>query len=575
MVMSLALPSIRLDGFRQGTPYTPPAAFSATLLSTLIPQVYTGSSTPTFTRATTAYVTDFEGLLKQVPSGCARFTGARFVRNLLATTSQDFTNAAYSKLNASVTGSISDPFGGTAACRITATAGTCLVYQTCPPTNSALTATAGSLTFASSVWMRRQTGTGVISLRKPDNTDNTVTLTTSWQRFSTTSVGVNGIGGYFVINVTTSGDAIDVYGGMLEETFGQSNTNTSEYVSVGVLSAPYHGAGVDGVKYFITQNGNTVSSNVVTEATGAAISSATLLGYQAEGARTNLLLWSNDLTNAAWVKTTMTTAFTSTGPDGTANSATRVTASAGNALCLQTIVAAASSRTSSFWVKRITGSGNFQLTQDGAAFTTVTTTAGWTKVELNASILNATVGFRIVTNGDAFDIWCGGFEAGAFSSSPTPTTTVAVARNADVLSYVSASNWDSTTGTAYCEALARVGLAAYFISSFSGAGGIPLRVNGATVSIYDGAGNLNGSAITTSNTAIQKMASAWGGVTAATAVGGTATSTGAFDGNVGADTNFWIGADNNTASVSIFGTIRNVALYTSKKTNAELAALTA
>ncbi len=51
---------------------------------------------------------------------------------------------------------------------------------------------------------------------------------------------------------------VEVWGAQLEDITGQSNTNPGEYVSVGVLSAPYHGAGVDGVKYFSTLNGNTV-----------------------------------------------------------------------------------------------------------------------------------------------------------------------------------------------------------------------------------------------------------------------------------------------------------------------------
>ena len=49
-----------------------------------------------------------------------------------------------------------------------------------------------------------------------------------------------------------------------EDVTSQSNQNPSEYVSTGVLSAPYHGAGVDRAKYFTTNNGNTVSSNIVT-----------------------------------------------------------------------------------------------------------------------------------------------------------------------------------------------------------------------------------------------------------------------------------------------------------------------
>jgi hypothetical protein len=107
-----------------------------------------------------------------------------------------------------------------------------------------------------------------------------------------------------------------------------------------------------------------------------------------------------DLTNAAWVKTTMTTALTSTGADGTANSATRCTASAGNATVLQTLVAAATSRTVSFLIKRVTGTGNIELTQDGATYTNIATlinSSVYTQVQLNATQLNASFGIRTVS----------------------------------------------------------------------------------------------------------------------------------------------------------------------------------
>lgn len=66
----------------------------------------------------------------------------------------------------------------------------------------------------------------------------------------------------------------------------------SEYVSVGVLSAPYHGAGVDGVKYFTYANGNTVDgSGVVTEAQGAALPQTYgVPGLMVEEQRTNKAL---------------------------------------------------------------------------------------------------------------------------------------------------------------------------------------------------------------------------------------------------------------------------------------------
>ena len=45
----------------------------------------------------------------------------------------------------------------------------------------------------------------------------------------------------------------------LEEVTAQTIQAPSEYVSTGVLSAPFHGANIDGLKYFNTLNGNTVS----------------------------------------------------------------------------------------------------------------------------------------------------------------------------------------------------------------------------------------------------------------------------------------------------------------------------
>lgn len=72
------------------------------------------------------------------------------------------------------------------------------------------------------------------------------------------------------------------------EKSGSVNTASEEDVSVGVLSAPYHGAGTDGVKYFDTVNGTTVNGTtfVLTEGTGAALEDGAL---QLEGQGTNLI----------------------------------------------------------------------------------------------------------------------------------------------------------------------------------------------------------------------------------------------------------------------------------------------
>lgn len=140
-----------------------------------------------------------------------------------------------------------------------------------------------------------------------------------------------------------------------------------------------------------------------------------------------------DLTNAAWTKANMTTAKTSVGADGAANSATRCTATAGNATVLQTLVAAASSRTVSFLIRRVTGTGNIELTQDGATYTNIATqlnSSVYTLVQLNATQLNASFGIRIVTSGDAIDVDFAQFEAGGGATSRI--ATAGATRSADV-----------------------------------------------------------------------------------------------------------------------------------------------
>jgi hypothetical protein len=158
------------------------------------------------------------------------------------------------------------------------------------------------------------------------------------------------------------------------------------------------------------------------------------LGILVEEARTNIALWNRDLTNAAWVKVNTTAAKTQTGIDGVANSASLLTATAGNGTCLQAITLASSARQQSAWVKRVTGAGVVEMTTDnGTTWTAVTVTASWTRVTIPVQTLaNPTVGFRIVTSGDAIAVDFAQNEAGTGASSEIATTTAAVTRAADV-----------------------------------------------------------------------------------------------------------------------------------------------
>jgi hypothetical protein len=164
-------------------------------------------------------------------------------------------------------------------------------------------------------------------------------------------------------------------------------------------------------------------------------SSGVCQGLLVEEARTNICLYASDLTNAAWTKSNMTTALTATGPDGVANTATTCTATAANATAKQSITSGSAARITSMFVKRRTGSGNIDLTQDdGTTWATMTVTSSWTRVNIaSVTSTNPIVGIRIVTDTDAVDIALFQHEVGAFITSPIYTGSASVTRAVDVV----------------------------------------------------------------------------------------------------------------------------------------------
>lgn len=209
-------------------------SFRADLLASIEPHYSRTGVTPTFTRATTATVTDHEGRIVEVPSGAARFAGARFVKNEIA-------NASSASLAVSATDTI------------TVAADTTWVFSMGPGS--------GTVTFSGTA-----TGSsGTLSADSSRRTAKTLTITGAGTIIMTASVAE--VVDYQIENVT-----------------GRVNQNPSEHVSKGVLSPPYHGLGADAIKAFTTHNGNTVSSGVVTEADGPAINSNTSQWVELDGA---------------------------------------------------------------------------------------------------------------------------------------------------------------------------------------------------------------------------------------------------------------------------------------------------
>ena len=299
-------------------------------------------------------------------------------------------------------------------------------------------------------------------------------------------------------------------------------------------------------------------------------------GYFAEPAATNLCLQARDLTNASWTKVTMTAALDQTGIDGAANSASSLTATAGAATCLQTITEAATASAFSMFIKRITGTGTVTI-QQGASTSEISgsiNSSTYTRVEIDATVLNPAIGISLGTNGDKIAVDMVQFENTAgIATSPIPTTTVAVTRNADVLSFPAAGNIVGTVGTCYAEVTCPAVSAAVVTQQYIGVtgGGSPLyeKQIGTALSLFDGTAERIGNAITASGVP-QKFASMWSGAACKTYIAGVASPSLGFDGDLNVGANLFIGCSAaNVAQTQ--GFIKNVRTWTVALTDGQIA----
>jgi hypothetical protein len=174
-----------------------------------------------------------------------------------------------------------------------------------------------------------------------------------------------------------------------------------------------------------------------------------------EPAATNLALHSRDLTNAVWSGTTVTTAKNAVGADGVASGATRITATAASGTVLQALSHASQSRVFSAYIRRVTGTGAIQLTTNGGTnWTTVTISSLYTQVACAAqTVASGTIGIRLAVSGDVIEVDFTQGEVGPVATSPIATTIATGTRNADVISVTGAVSGciGQTEGTIYWE----------------------------------------------------------------------------------------------------------------------------
>jgi hypothetical protein len=566
------------------------ASFSAPLTHSLV--LERGTGTPTFTRATTGAVSDNEGILRTAIAGEARFVGARRVRNLVinnaASKSEDMTSSGYT-LVASATKT---------ATTITYTAsGSDAVYLAMSGTVISGSRYVGQVTLSAAsaknvILFIFQATTGTIG-----TVNIALTSTPTVYSIAGTASGAGALSLWVMNGVDAVAGTITATKWQFEDITGRTDQSTpSEYVSVGVLSAPYHGAGVDGVEYFNT------------DLTGAAIPAATNLGYLAEPAATNLCLQSESF-GTTWVPSTATVTTNQTAsPTGevTADLLTN-TGGGGSRLTQAGIIATSTTHTYSIYVKASVGTSFTLLLYNatgaavvasvdvnlttGATTNVVGTVAvsaivnSWWRVSVtnssgitagNSLTAYAYAGSSAGAVGSAVYLWGAQVELGSSATSYIPTTTVAVARNADVLTYPSAGNVSDTAGTLYCEA-AQNGTAGArsFVQVFASAGNVNQIYSSAGLFGFTGnAGtqaNIN-AGITVTSGSIIKTAYRWGANNFAISANGAAAVTDTSGSVPSGLTTIYVGTDNTPSPLS--GTIRNVRTWNRALSSSELQAIT-
>jgi len=213
-------------------------------------------------------------------------------------------------------------------------------------------------------------------------------------------------------------------------------------------ASPAWAVGPDGVLALPAANAPVIEYDPVTLA---------CLGARIWGVVTNLSLHSRDLTQTAWSKSGITATRDQVGADGVGNAATRLTATSSDGTCLQTITSASATRVSGFYIRRITGTGTVEITQDGGAtWTAVSLTGTFARYSIaSATVTNPQIGFRIRSNGDEIAVDFAQLQSASALGPPVATTTTTASSTADAWSITGADFsriWNQSAVTFYAEA---------------------------------------------------------------------------------------------------------------------------
>lgn len=381
-----------------------------------------GTGSLTHIRATTATrLNPDTNLIAAVASGDLREDGRHYLNRLYY--SEDFSQAHWMKSNLTVTSDNAiAPNGKAVAQSITASAanGTCL--QAVADTSRAR---------YGSIYLKRKTGSGNIQVTLDGgSTWTTVAVTGEWVRLGATQTLGNSA---FGIRIVTSGDAVYAFGAQLEDAAAATRYKKSG-------SSPAYAP----------------------------------KGALVEGQRTNLLTYSEQFDNAAWTKTAVSVSTNIVAsPDGTMTADKLIedgtinyhytdastSYSAGQPYACSLFVKKGNKTWC--WIDFPTNglltwfnldTGVFGQTAAGVTATAESFAGGWWRIKLSYASVPASgqcgVGLAPSDGGGSYQgngtdymyIWGAQLEAGAVPSSYIPTTTAAVTRNADVLTFPQSGN---------------------------------------------------------------------------------------------------------------------------------------
>lgn len=262
---------------------------------------------------------------------------------------------------------------------------------------------------------------------------------------------------------------------------GVSPITLSAYATTADNTTTYTGDGTSGIYIWGAQLSNSASVDRYVYNPGAALTSAAYYGPRfdydpttlaakgllIEEARTNLLTYSNDYTQAAWSKagSTSVTASAATSPDGTSNASYVSIGTTGDYLFQQySTTSATTAYTFSVWLKSASAQTvRVEVQQSGGGITTTTAsvTSTWQRFTAtyttDASPTYVRAQLRTAVGGTLSNLQVYGaqLEAGSFATSYIPTAASSATRNADVATMTGAnfSSWyNQTQGTFVAEA---------------------------------------------------------------------------------------------------------------------------